>query len=117
MLFRSERERLVEWLEEVEFGEFALPRPDLVVLLDAPATLARELVGRKGARAYTTLEADIHERDTEHGDASREVYLELARRGSWRVVAAADEHGDARDVDAIAAEVWAAVEPLLEARA
>jgi dTMP kinase len=113
----EERERLVEWLEEVEFGEFALPRPDLVVLLDAPATLARELVGRKGARAYTTLEADIHERDTEHGDASREVYLELARRGSWRVVAAADEHGDARDVDAIAAEVWAAVEPLLETRA
>ena len=64
---------------QVEYGEFALPRPDLVVLLDAPAALARELVARKGARAYTTLEADIHESDTEHGDASREVYLELAR--------------------------------------
>ena len=113
----EERERLVEWLEEVEFGEFALPRPDLVVLLDAPATLARELVGRKGARAYTTLEADIHERDPEHGDASREVYLELARREGWRVVAAADGHGRPRDVDAIAADVWAAVEPLLERRA
>src|SRR5215831_6324813 len=40
----GERERLLAWVDEIEFGEFALPRPDLVVLLDAPATLARELV-------------------------------------------------------------------------
>jgi dTMP kinase len=111
------RERLIRWLVDVEYGEFALPRPDLVVLLDAPAALARELVGRKGTRAYTTLEADIHESDTAHGDASREVYLDLAGREGWRVVATADEDGAARDVDEIAAEVWAAVEPLLRERA
>src|SRR5579859_3261675 len=70
----NERERLLDWLLEVEYGEFALPRPALVVLLDAPAAMARELVGRKGARGYTTLEADIHESDAAHGDASRAIY-------------------------------------------
>ena len=59
------------------------------MLLDAPAAMARELVGRKGARGYTTLEADIHESDAAHGDASRAIYLELARRDGWRVVATA----------------------------
>ena len=113
----EERERLVRWLLDVEYGEFALPRPDLVVLLDAPPALARELVGRKGARGYTTLEADIHESDTEHGDASREVYLDLAGREGWSVVATADGDGSAREVDVIAAEVWAAAEPLLRGRA
>jgi dTMP kinase len=107
------RARLLTWLEEVEFGEFALPRPQLVVLLDAPVALARELVGRKAARGYTTLEADIHEGDADHSGATREVYLELARRGSWRVVATARDDGDPRDVDEIAGDVWAAVEPLL----
>jgi dTMP kinase len=107
------RRRLLEWLEEVEYGEFRLPRPQLVVLLDAPVALARELVARKAARGYTTLEADIHEDDAAHSRATREVYLELAERGGWRVVSAADEGGAPRDVDAIAGEVWAAVEPLL----
>ncbi|HWX10300.1 MAG TPA: hypothetical protein VNY33_09995, partial [Gaiellaceae bacterium] len=51
----EDRERLLEWLAEVEYGEFALPRPGLVVLLDTPPTLARELVARKGARSYTSL--------------------------------------------------------------
>lgn len=109
----AERERLLDWLVEVEYGEFALPRPDLVVLLDAPPALARELVGRKSARSYTTLAEDIHEADRAHTDATREVYLELAQRDGWHVVAAADDDGALRDVDDVAAEIWAAVEPLL----
>jgi dTMP kinase len=107
------RRRLLDWLEEVEFGEFALPRPELVILLDAPVALARRLVGRKAARGYTTLEADIHEADAAHSGATREVYLELADRDGWQVVSTADDEGAARDVDDIAAEIWAAVEPLL----
>jgi dTMP kinase len=107
------RERLLAWLEEVEYGEFALPRPELVVLLDAPVALARQLVSRKAARGYTTLEADIHEADTAHSAATREVYLELARRQGWRVVVTGDAEGSPRKVGDVADEVWSAVEPLL----
>jgi dTMP kinase len=109
----EERERLLEWLLEVEYGEFRLPRPDLVVLLDAHPKLARELVAKKGARSYTSLEADILESDEAHGDASREIYLELARRDDWQVVGTAREDGTVRDIDEIAADVWSAVEPRL----
>ena len=107
------RRRLLDWLEEVEYGEFALPRPQLVILLDAPVALARSLVGQKPARGYTMLEADIHEADAVHSGATREVYLELAERDGWRVVSTAGDDGAARDVEDIAAEIWAAVEPLL----
>jgi dTMP kinase len=92
----------------VEYGAFALPRPDLVVLLDAPPSVARARVARKDARSYTTLEADILEADAEHAAAAREVYFELAERDGWPVVRTSD-----KDVDEIAAEIWAAVEPLL----
>ena len=47
------RARLLDWLLRVEFGEFGLPRPDLVVLLDLEPVHARGLVARKSARAYT----------------------------------------------------------------
>jgi dTMP kinase len=109
----AEREELLDWLLEVEYGEFQLPKPGLVVLLDAHPKLARELVAKKGERSYTTLEADILESNEAHGDASREIYLELARRDGWQVVGTAGEDGSVRDVDEIAADVWAAVEPLL----
>ncbi len=109
----EERERLLAWLVEVEYGEFRLPKPDLVVLLDAHPKLARELVAKKGARSYTSLEADILESDEAHGDASREIYLELARRDDWHVVGTAREDGTVRDIDEIAADIWAAVQPRL----
>ena len=109
----AEREEFLEWLLEVEYGELQLPKPGLVVLLDAHPKLARELVAKKGARSYTTLEADILESDEAHGDAAREIYLELARRDGWHVVGAAGEDGAVRDVDEIAADIWAAVEPRL----
>jgi dTMP kinase len=105
----EERRRLLHWLDGVEYGEFGLPRPDLVVLLDTPVALARSLVARKGARGYTTLEADIHEADAAHTAATREVYLELAERGNWRVVSTANEDGELRDVDEIADEVWESI--------
>jgi dTMP kinase len=109
----AEREEFLEWLLEVEYGELQLPKPGLVVLLDAHPKLARELVAKKGARSYTTLDADILESDEAHGDASREIYLELARRDGWHVVGTAGEDGAVRDIDEIAADIWAAVEPLL----
>jgi dTMP kinase len=107
------RARLLAWLDEVEYGEFALPRPDLVVLLDAPVALARQLVGRKAARGYTTLEADIHEADAGHSGATRDLYLELAERNGWRVVSTEAADGEPREVGEVAAEIWRSVEPLL----
>jgi dTMP kinase len=106
----AERRRLLDWLDAVEYGEFGLPRPDLVVLLDTPVALARTLVARKGERGYTTLEADIHEADTAHTTATREVYLELAARDNWRVVMTATDDGSLRDVEEIADEIWESVQ-------
>lgn len=105
-LHGDRRRRLLDWLELVEYAEFALPRPDLVILLDTPVAVARTLVARKGERGYTTLEADIHEADAAHTTATREVYLELAERGNWRVVLTASAEGELRDIEEIADEVW-----------
>jgi dTMP kinase len=105
----NDRARLIEWLEKVEFGEFGLPRPDLVVLLDLEPALARTLVGRKAARSYTAMPEDIHERADEHLASARAVYLDLAARdSSWHVVpvASGDEF---RAPPEIAADVWEAV--------
>ncbi len=111
----EERERLIRWLTDVEFGEFALPRPDLVVLLDLAPTAAQSLVSRKSARSYTAMAADIHEGAREHLAAARDVYLDLAARDPdrWRVVHAGDDLDRLRTPEEIASEVWDAVQSLV----
>jgi dTMP kinase len=101
---------LVDWLLEVEYGEFRLPRPDLVVLLDAPAAVAQEQVSRKAPRAYTARSRDIHEEAEGYLETTRAVYASLAARdpGAWRTVASGS-----REISDIGAEIWEAVRPLL----
>jgi dTMP kinase len=115
----GERDAFLDWLLAVEHDAYRLPRPALTVLLDVPAPLAAEMVLRKGRRSYTEHAADINERDVAYLGACRGVYLELARGrrgGLWAAVDCVGGDGQLRPAEAIAADVWAAVGPLLPAR-
>lgn len=109
----AERAELMNWIEHVEFGVYALPRPDLCILLDIPPTVAQRLISRKAPREYTDQAADLQESDAGHLTNAREVYQELARtNASWRCVSCVD--GDLlRSAEEIAAEIWELVRPLL----
>jgi len=111
----NDRDRLIGWLTDVEFGEFDLPRPDLTLLLDLPPTTAQALVGRKSARSYTAMPADIHEGASGHLASARDVYLDLAARdpGRWRVIAGCDERDKLRPPEEIGDEIWAIVSELV----
>jgi dTMP kinase len=83
----SLRQELKEWVETVEFDIFALPKPDLVVLLDLPAEAAQKLIAKKSARSYTDKKADLQEADGAYLAEVRRVYLELAaNEPRWRIV-------------------------------
>ena len=86
------------WLEEMQRY---LPMPDITFLLDiAPDVSAR----RK------TADRDKYERDLALLGRVRDSYLRQAGASSWVVLDAA------RDREAVAADVWAAVGPMLTGR-
>lgn len=104
------RRAYLSWLEDFEYARLGLPRPDAVVFLDmAPEVSARLLAAR--ARAAGAPE-DIHERDGAYLARCHAAYAEAARMRGWaRVVCSED--GAPRAPEAIAAEVYRAVEPVL----
>ncbi len=109
------RSKLLAWLLSVEYGEFGLPRPDLVVLLDLELSVARGLVGKKPPRSYTAMVEDIHESAELYLASARAVYRRFAEADpTWRTVAVSGAQG-LRDPDEIAADVWTAVSRLLDA--
>jgi dTMP kinase len=66
----------LEWLVNLEAG---LPKPDTVIVLDAPPTA---LDSRRGPNK------DEYERNTGLQERTREAYLKLADEFGWKVVKA-----------------------------
>jgi dTMP kinase len=103
----------IEWLEELEFGQFGLPRPDVNILLHLPASVSYGLRNR-AMKGYQNGRADAHESDIKLLRDVEELYLHLAERdpAHWRVIdemsaeigpsggqgGAGDDAGDGGDV-------------------
>jgi dTMP kinase len=96
----------MEWIEQVEYGVFQLPRPQLTIVIDMSSQMSRELVARKGARDYTQHQADLHESDLPYLEKVRRCYLALSHsRLDWRTVHGLEEDGRLRTIDDVAADI------------
>jgi dTMP kinase len=75
----TKRENLREWIFNLEFDFFGIPRPDISLFLDVPFgfTIEKLQSQRKGSdREYLKGKKDIHESDVSLQRKVREVYLE-----------------------------------------
>jgi len=110
----EKRSEFLAWIEHLEYTIYGLPREDLVLYLRVPPTEAQKLVAKKSVRSYTTAKQDILEASLRHLEKATEMYDLLSRRASWATVECFDSSRQAmRAPEAIAANVLAAVEPLL----
>lgn len=86
-LSEDERKEFVEWIDELEYKVHRIPREDIVIYLHVPWRVGIELTKKKGDRAYIGNGKDILESDTDHRQASEEMYLTLAKkRKNWVVI-------------------------------
>lgn len=75
----EERNRLREWIFNMEYNYFNIPRPDINIFLDVPFkfTADKLMMQRGGAeREYLNGKVDIHEADLDLQRRVREVYLQ-----------------------------------------
>ncbi len=102
----DERRELIAWITKIEYEIYALPRPDLTILLNLPPPQAQELIARKAPRDYTQSAADIQEADADYLGKVHEVYLEVARADErWRVIEGITED-EIRSIADVAEDVW-----------
>jgi dTMP kinase len=61
------RASFIKWLEEMEYGVFGLPKPDITFYLSLPIGLVLKLLKKRESskmkRAYLRKKKDVHERD------------------------------------------------------
>lgn len=103
------RKKYFNWLFDLEYGFFRIPKPDLVIILDMPVKIARKLVGHRGRRQ------DIHEVNRAHLEISRKIFLEVARELHYPVVECYDQDRILTPKE-ISEKVWAIVSKNLRMR-
>jgi len=101
----DERAELIRWVEQIEYGIYELPRPDMVILLDVPPAEAQRLVHCKRPRSYTDQAVDLQEADLAYLARTHAVYSHLAANDpAWQTIACCRD-GQLREIDDIAAEI------------
>lgn len=114
----EERDRLADWIVNLEFGHNALPRPDLSLFLDVPFAFTERKLSeaREGDdRDYLQGGQDIHEASLQLQQDVRSVYLASAAKDpALRVVDCSDASGAMESPEGIFAKIRAELPPILE---
>lgn len=117
----EERDRLADWIVNLEFGHNALPRPDFSLFLDVPFAFTERKLSeaREGDdRDYLQGGQDIHEASLQLQQDVRSVYLASAAKDpSLRVVDCSDASGAMESPEGIFAKIRAELIPILGADA
>lgn len=110
------RDRLAEWIFDLEYNHFAIPRPDVSLFLDVPfAFTERKLqeVRTGDDRDYLNGGKDIHEQSLELQQMVRQVYLDAATKDENMHIIDCSEAEAMASPDVIFERVTAALAPYL----
>lgn len=102
----DERMAFYRWNDELEFGLFAIPRPDLNVILHVPAAVSLTLIEKRG------LAKDEHE-NLAHLEAAERTYREIAATFPGFTAVECMDGERLLSIPEVHERVWAAVLPLL----
>ena len=78
----KKREAFIEWLNEMEYKVFKIPKPDVVFYLSVPIPMVLKLIKQRngnGKRSYLGRKKDVHEKDIKFLENSRKSALWLAK--------------------------------------
>lgn len=109
-----QKQELRDWIMDVEYGDFTLPKPDLNIFLDVPLSFVEQKLkaSRTGNdRDYLEGNKDIHEADMDFQKKVRDVYVEQCQRDEDFIrIDCSDEFGQMLSPEDIFAKIKAAVD-------
>lgn len=73
----AQRIKFFRWLDNIEYGIFNIPKPDLNIILHVPAEIAYELVQKRAKKE--NIVNDLLEKDLKHLQRAEKVYTQIAK--------------------------------------
>jgi dTMP kinase len=107
----EQKKKFLDYLEEMEFKVFKIPKPDSIIFLNVPYDISKKLVVKKNERAYANgAKQDQVEKSKTYQEASYRQSLELVKKyNNWIEINCVE--GDVMlPPEAISEKVWQALE-------
>lgn len=112
---KEKREKYFKWLEKLEYGDFQLPKPELILFFHMPHEVSLKLKENRIRKSENHPgEEDGHEGNKEHLKNAEEAYLHLAKLYNWEKVECAPDKtiNSLKKPEEIHKEVWEIIEDL-----
>jgi dTMP kinase len=77
-----ERKHFFNWLYELEFEIFDIPKPDLNIILHLPAEISQNLAHKRRKKDWQGKTTDIHEDNLDHLKKAEQAYLDIVKNFS-----------------------------------
>ena len=84
----NEWENYMNWLFDIEYNKFSIPKPYATIFLDMPPEVSRQLLLKRNNGDINQL--DIHESDLQFMSACRQAALYVAERENWQIINCAE---------------------------
>lgn len=77
-------DEFIDWLDDLEFNKFGLPKPDKIIYLDVLPSVSKRLITER----YNGDEQkrDIHESDFLYLESCRNAALYVAKKLKWHII-------------------------------
>lgn len=79
----DEKNKFLNWLCELEFEIYGIPKPDITFFLDMPTDFARQLMRERENKFDKNAAKDIHERNKKYLEKSYENACFIADKYNW----------------------------------
>lgn len=115
-----ERKIYFNWLHDLEYNIFGIPRPDVVLILHIKAEVAQALAQnkesseRKQQSGSGLVGKDIHEKDINHLKMAEKVYLEIAENFSGFELVECEQGGQLMSREEIHEKITGLILALIE---
>lgn len=107
-----DKDKFLEWLDDLEHGVYELPRPDVTIFLDMPPEYGAKLMRDRANKANGESKKDIHESDFSYLEKSYKNAVYVAERFGWKkILCVKDEQ--IRSVEEIGEDIYSVVKELL----
>lgn len=108
-----ERKVFFNWLYDLEYKIFEIPRPDLSIILHVESEIAQKLAKTRARLDWTGKTTDIHEDNIEHLKKAERIYLEIANSFPDFRLISCTRHGEILTREEIGQLVWPAIRKIV----
>ncbi len=104
----AEKDKFLDWLFELEYVVYGIPKPDLTFFLDMPVEFAKKLMEDRENKFDNSEVKDIHERNREYLEKSYNNACYIADKFSWEHILCV-KNNEIRTIDEINSNIYETV--------